>query len=33
MAWSILPAAIGNVVGGVLLLAVPFWYVSRSSSR
>jgi formate transporter len=33
MAWSILPAAIGNVVGGALLLAVPFWYVSRSSSR
>ncbi len=32
-AWSILPAAIGNVLGGALLLAVPFWYVSRSSSR
>lgn len=33
VAWNILPAAIGNVFGGALLLAVPFRYVSRSGSR
>lgn len=31
--WSILPAALGNVLGGALLLAIPFWYVSRSGAR
>lgn len=25
-AWSILPAAIGNIIGAFLLLALPFWF-------
>lgn len=24
--WNILPAAIGNLIGGALLVALPFWY-------
>lgn len=24
--WAILPAAIGNILGGALLVALPFWY-------
>jgi formate/nitrite transporter FocA (FNT family) len=31
--WNTLPAAIGNIVGGALLVAVPFWYVCQSRSR
>lgn len=27
--WSILPAAIGNVLGALFLVALPFWYVYR----
>jgi formate/nitrite transporter FocA (FNT family) len=28
--WNIAPAAIGNILGGALLVAVPFWYVMRN---
>ncbi|MEM9562569.1 MAG: formate/nitrite transporter family protein [Actinomycetota bacterium] len=24
--WAILPAAVGNIIGGTFLVAVPFWY-------
>lgn len=24
--WSIIPAGIGNILGGALLVALPFWY-------
>jgi formate/nitrite transporter len=27
--WNILPAAIGNILGGALFVAIPFWYVLR----
>ena len=27
--WNLAPAAIGNVVGGALLVALPFWYALR----
>lgn len=27
--WNILPAAIGNIAGGALFVAIPFWYVLR----
>jgi formate/nitrite transporter len=27
--WNIAPAAIGNILGGALFVAVPFWYVVR----
>lgn len=27
--WSILPAAVGNVLGAFFLVALPFWFVSR----
>jgi len=26
MAWSVLPAAIGNILGALCLVALPFWY-------
>jgi formate transporter len=26
--WSILPAAIGNILGAFFLVALPFWYLS-----
>jgi formate/nitrite transporter FocA (FNT family) len=29
LAWGILPAAIGNVLGAFFLVALPFWLVSR----
>jgi formate/nitrite transporter FocA (FNT family) len=29
LAWNIAPAAIGNILGGVLLVAAPFWYTVR----
>jgi formate transporter len=25
--WNIIPAGIGNVLGGTLLVALPFWYL------
>jgi formate/nitrite transporter FocA (FNT family) len=28
MAWSILPAAVGNVLGAFFLVALPFWFVN-----
>lgn len=31
LGWSIVPAGIGNILGGALLVAVPFWYVFRPS--
>jgi formate/nitrite transporter FocA (FNT family) len=27
--WNLAPAALGNIVGGALLVAVPFWYAVR----
>jgi formate/nitrite transporter len=33
IAWNIAPAAIGNIIGGALLVAVPFWYAVRAGSR
>jgi formate/nitrite transporter len=27
--WNIVPAAIGNILGGALFVAIPFWYVLR----
>lgn len=33
MGWSIIPAGIGNVVGGTLLVALPFWFVWTRSQR
>ena len=27
--WNILPAALGNILGGALFVAIPFWYVLR----
>jgi len=29
--WSILPASLGNVLGGVFLVAIPFWFVVTST--
>jgi len=31
--WSILPAAVGNVAGAVLLVALPFWFAGTRSDR
>jgi formate transporter len=28
--WNILPAGIGNILGGTLLVALPFWFAFRS---
>ena len=30
--WSILPAAVGNIVGAFFLVALPFWYLSSRRS-
>jgi formate transporter len=27
--WSVLPAAVGNVLGAFFLVALPFWYLNR----
>ncbi len=27
LAWNVVPAGIGNILGGALLVALPFWYV------
>ena len=24
--WNVIPAGIGNILGGALLVALPFWY-------
>jgi formate/nitrite transporter FocA (FNT family) len=31
--WNVLPAAIGNIAGGALFVAIPFWYVLRSREQ
>jgi formate/nitrite transporter FocA (FNT family) len=31
--WNLAPAALGNIVGGALLVAVPFWYAVRRQPR
>lgn len=31
LGWNIVPAGIGNIIGGALLVALPIWYVFRSS--
>jgi len=32
--WNLIPAGLGNVVGGTFLVALPFWYVwGRGSAR
>lgn len=31
--WNIIPAAIGNILGGIFLVALPFWYALSSSER
>lgn len=30
--WNILPAAVGNILGGALFVAIPCWYVVRKRS-
>ncbi|MEE9417059.1 MAG: hypothetical protein V3V01_17400 [Acidimicrobiales bacterium] len=32
LAWSIFPAAIGNVLGAFFLVALPFWMVRDKSA-
>jgi formate/nitrite transporter FocA (FNT family) len=29
LAWNIIPAGIGNILGGTLLVALPLWYALR----
>lgn len=29
ISWNLLPAAIGNILGGIFLVALPFWYAVR----
>jgi formate/nitrite transporter FocA (FNT family) len=31
--WNVLPAAIGNIAGGALFVAIPFWYVLRKREQ
>lgn len=31
-AWSVLPVAIGNILGAFFLVALPFWYLSSRSA-
>ncbi len=33
LGWNIVPAAIGNLLGGTLLVALPFWYALRPHER
>lgn len=33
LGWNIVPAAIGNVIGGALLVVLPFCYETRTRSR
>jgi formate transporter len=28
--WNIIPAGIGNILGGIVLVALPFWYAFRN---
>lgn len=30
--WNIIPAAIGNILGGAVFVALPFWYAFRTTS-
>lgn len=32
LGWNIIPAGLGNIVGAVLLVAVPYWLVFRETS-
>lgn len=32
LGWNLLPAGIGNIIGGTLLVALPFWYVFHPPS-
>lgn len=31
--WNVIPAGIGNILGGVLLVALPFWYALGTRQR
>lgn len=33
LGWSIVPAGIGNMVGGAFLVALPFWFALRPAHR
>ncbi len=33
LAWNLLPAGLGNMIGGALLVAVPFWYALKPQHR
>ena len=33
LVWNILPASIGNMLGGALLVALSFWYALRPAER
>jgi formate/nitrite transporter FocA (FNT family) len=33
IAWSIAPATLGNLIGGVIFVAVLFWYTYGSSAK
>jgi formate/nitrite transporter FocA (FNT family) len=33
LAWSILPAAVGNLIGGFVLVVLPFWFALRPHER
>ncbi|MCM4157965.1 formate/nitrite transporter family protein [Gramella sp. AN32] len=31
--WNLLPAALGNILGGIILVALPFWYALSPSEK
>lgn len=33
LGWNVIPAGIGNMLGGSLLVALPFWYALRPTER
>ena len=33
LGWSVVPAGLGNMLGGTLLVALPFWYALRPETR
>lgn len=33
LAWNIIPVGIGNMLGGALLVALPFWFALRPAER
>jgi formate/nitrite transporter FocA (FNT family) len=33
LTWSIIPVGIGNMIGGALLVALPFSYAFRAAHR